>query len=88
MTSEVDDYDYIVAGGGYCRLCTRRPAVVSPMMAHSRRTLRLGGGKPGAAVIDPRYYSDRHDIDTVVAGLGSAAEIGQSTAPADWPGRT
>jgi choline dehydrogenase-like flavoprotein len=61
--------------------------MVSLMAPYSRGSVRLSSAAPGAApVIDPRYYTDSRDIDTVIAGLRIAREIGSAPALAPWRG--
>jgi choline dehydrogenase-like flavoprotein len=60
---------------------------VSLMTPSSRGSLRLASTTPGAhPVIDPAYYTDRRDVDIVVAGLRIAREIGAAPALAPWRG--
>ena len=54
----------------------------------SRGTLRLASAdaaKP--ALIDPAYYSDAEDLDTMVRGVRKARQIGNSAGLADWGAR-
>jgi choline dehydrogenase len=61
--------------------------MVSPMTPFSRGSLRLASRTPGAPpVIDPAYYTDRRDLDIVVAGLRIARNIGAAPALAPWRG--
>ncbi|MER5793387.1 GMC family oxidoreductase N-terminal domain-containing protein [Streptomyces sp. NPDC001980] len=61
--------------------------MVGLMMPFSRGTVRLATGTPGAPpLLDPRYYSDRRDLDAMVSGLRTAREIGDAPALADWRG--
>jgi len=61
--------------------------LVSLMAPSSRGSVRLSSAAPGAApVIDPRFYTDSRDIDTVIAGLRIAREIGGAPALAPWRG--
>lgn len=54
----------------------------------SRGTLRLASAdvtKP--ALIDPAYYADREDLETMVRGVRIARQIGGSSGLADWGAR-
>ncbi|NMH80389.1 choline dehydrogenase, partial [Pseudonocardia xinjiangensis] len=67
-------------GAGY----TLAIALMAPL---SRGTVRLAGSVPGAApVIDPRYYSHRRDVDTMVTGLRAARKLAAAPAFAPWRG--
>ncbi|MGN9837233.1 GMC family oxidoreductase [Nonomuraea sp. H19] len=60
---------------------------VSLMRPHSRGTVRLASASPTAPpVIDPGYYSDARDLNTMVAGLRAAREIGRARALDGWRG--
>ncbi len=51
----------------------------------SRGTLRLASTDvTKAALIDPAYYSDPEDMDTMVKGVRLARQIGNSAGLADW----
>jgi choline dehydrogenase len=59
--------------------------IVSLMTPFSRGSVRLASTTPGAhPVIDPGYYTDRRDVDIVVAGLRVARAIGAAPALAPW----
>jgi choline dehydrogenase len=61
--------------------------MVSLMTPFSRGSLRLASMTPGAhPVIDPGYYTDRRDVEIVVAGLRIARDIGAAPALAPWRG--
>jgi choline dehydrogenase len=61
--------------------------VFSPMLPHSRGTLRLRSADPAARpLIDPNYYDDPRDLDVMAAGLRIARELGQASAFASWRG--
>ncbi|QYN20418.1 GMC family oxidoreductase N-terminal domain-containing protein [Amycolatopsis sp. DSM 110486] len=61
--------------------------VFSAMLPRSRGTLRLRSGDPADRPrIDPRYYTDDHDVDVMVAGLRLAREMGRANAFKDWRG--
>jgi choline dehydrogenase len=54
----------------------------------SRGTLRLSSTDPARqALIDPAYYSDAEDLDTMVRGVRIARQIGGSAALKDWGAR-
>ena len=62
--------------------------MVSLMTPFSRGTIRLAGPEPGASpIIDPRYYTDGRDLETMARGLCAAREIGNAPALARWRGR-
>jgi choline dehydrogenase len=51
----------------------------------SRGSLRLGSTDVTIqAVIDPAYYSEPEDMDTMIKGVRIAREIGRSRGLADW----
>jgi choline dehydrogenase len=52
---------------------------------HSRGSVRLAPGDPGAApLIDPGLLADERDVDGMLAGLRLAREIGGTQAMAGW----
>jgi len=54
----------------------------------SRGTLRLSSPDPAKqALIDPAYYSDPEDLDTMVRGVRIARQIGNSAGLTDWGAR-
>ncbi len=54
----------------------------------SRGTLRLSSTDAGQqAVIDPAYYSDPEDLETMIRGVRRARQIGNSAGLADWSPR-
>lgn len=60
---------------------------VSIMAPRSRGTVRLATADPGTSpLLDPNYFGDDHDLDTMVAGLRLAREIGQAPALDEWRG--
>jgi choline dehydrogenase len=60
---------------------------VSLMAPRSRGTVRLAGGAPGIPpVLDPNYFGEDGDLDTMVAGLRLAREIGRAPALEAWRG--
>lgn len=68
------------AGAGYALL-------VSLMLPASRGALTLGGAHSSSRpIIDPRYYSEARDLDTMIAGLRAARRIGEADALAVWSG--
>jgi choline dehydrogenase len=63
-------------------------AVMSSLMVSlTRGTVRLRGKMPGAPpMIDPRYYCERRDLETMADGLRAARSIGSSEALRPWRG--
>jgi choline dehydrogenase-like flavoprotein len=63
-------------------------AVISSLMLPmSRGTVRLANATPGAApVIDPRYYTERRDLEAMSSGLRSARQIGDGEELTSWRG--
>lgn len=60
---------------------------VSAMLPHSRGTVRLASADAAAApLIDPNFLGDRRDLDTMIAGLRLARQVGQSAAMNQWRG--
>ena len=61
-------------------------SVVSALMAPlSRGTVRLANATPGARTrIDPRYYTERRDLEAMAAGLRAARAIGGADALQPW----
>lgn len=60
---------------------------VALMAPYGHGTVRLSGTAPGAPpLIDPRYYADIRDLDTMVRGLDAARELASGPALADWYG--
>jgi choline dehydrogenase len=58
---------------------------VSVMQPHSRGTVRLSGPNPqDSPVIDPNYFGDDRDMQTMITGLRLAREIGAASALGDW----
>jgi choline dehydrogenase-like flavoprotein len=58
---------------------------VSVMSPRSRGTVRLADADPGSSpVLDPNYFGDDRDMDTMITGLRLAREIGQASALDDW----
>jgi choline dehydrogenase len=58
---------------------------VSVLQPFSRGTVRLSGPSAKAApVIDPNYFGDERDLDTMVEGLRIAREIGTARALYEW----
>lgn len=54
----------------------------------SRGTLRLASADPNAqAAIDPAYYADPEDLETMVHGVRKARQIGNSARLKDWGAR-
>jgi choline dehydrogenase len=54
----------------------------------SRGTLRLASADAAKqALIDPAYYADPEDLDTMVRGIRIAREIGNSAGLKDWGAR-
>ncbi|MEU1618978.1 GMC family oxidoreductase N-terminal domain-containing protein [Streptomyces sp. NPDC005722] len=61
--------------------------MVALMAPYGHGTVRLSGTAPGAPpLIDPRYYADVRDLDTMARGLDAAREIAADPALADWYG--
>ena len=62
--------------------------VISALMAPlSRGTVRLESATPGARPrIDPRYYTERRDLEAMAAGLRAARAIGGACALQPWRG--
>jgi choline dehydrogenase-like flavoprotein len=61
--------------------------LVGLMAPYSRGTVRLDGADPATPpLIDPRYYTDHHDLDLMVTGLRAARAIGDAPALAPWRG--
>ncbi|GAB3573207.1 FAD-dependent oxidoreductase [Amycolatopsis endophytica] len=55
--------------------------LVSQLQPHSRGTVSLSSADPAAPpCVDPRYFEDPRDLDTMVAGLRLARRIGESAA--------
>jgi choline dehydrogenase len=60
---------------------------VSVIQPRSRGTVRLSGTDSGCApLIDPNYFGDDHDMQTMVTGLRLAREIGGARALDAWRG--
>jgi choline dehydrogenase-like flavoprotein len=60
---------------------------VSVMTPFSRGTVRLADSKPTSApLIDPNYFSDERDMQTMVAGLRLARRIGNAPPLDPWRG--
>ncbi|MGW3635985.1 GMC family oxidoreductase, partial [Streptomyces sp. NPDC005122] len=58
---------------------------VSPMRPASRGTLSVTSADPCAPpVIDPNYFSEKQDTQTVLAGINAARRIAWSSALAEW----
>jgi choline dehydrogenase len=52
---------------------------------HSRGTVRLASPDPAAApLIDPAFLTDERDLDSMLAGLRLARDIGTAHAMAEW----
>jgi choline dehydrogenase-like flavoprotein len=69
-----------VPGQGYAIL-------VSLMAPRSRGSVRLRSADPQAGPsMDPNYFSDPRDVDTMIAGLRLAREIGRASALDPWRG--
>lgn len=61
--------------------------MVALMAPSGHGTVRLSGAAPGAPpLIDPRYYADVRDLDTMARGLDVAREIAAAPALAEWYG--
>lgn len=59
----------------------------SPMLPYSRGSVRLAAADPSARpLIDPNFYADSRDLETMAAGLRIAREIGQAIALEHWRG--
>ena len=59
----------------------------SLMLPASRGSVRLASAEPGTPpLIDPNYYADPRDLETIAAGLRSAREIGSAAALDQWRG--
>jgi choline dehydrogenase len=57
----------------------------SLLSPYSRGSVRLASGDPDIApLIDPGFLTDPRDIDSMLAGLRLAREIGQAPAMAAW----
>ncbi|WP_433293493.1 GMC family oxidoreductase [Pseudonocardia sp. CA-142604] len=60
---------------------------VSVITPRSRGTLRLADTTPSTPpLLDPNYFGDDHDLDTMVAGLRLGRQIGQASALDMWRG--
>jgi choline dehydrogenase len=60
----------------------------SAVRPRSRGTVRLASAEPGAApLVDPRYYSDPHDLDVMTDAFRITRAIGQADAFAPWRDR-
>lgn len=58
---------------------------VAVMQPDSRGHVRLASADPATPpIIDPRYLSDSHDVDRLVAGLHRAREVARQDAFDDW----
>jgi choline dehydrogenase len=58
---------------------------VSVMSPHSRGTVRLADADPlSPPLLDPNYFGDDRDMDTMITGLRLARQIGQASALDDW----
>ncbi|MGP4045964.1 GMC family oxidoreductase [Streptomyces sp. 2A115] len=58
---------------------------VSPLLPHSRGTLRITSSDPYAApVLDPAYFTDERDIRVTLSGIETARAIARASAPASW----
>ncbi|MFF3257515.1 GMC family oxidoreductase [Actinacidiphila glaucinigra] len=61
--------------------------MVALMAPYGHGTVRLSGTAPGAPpLIDPRYYADVRDLNTMAEGLDAAREIAADPALAEWYG--
>jgi choline dehydrogenase len=61
--------------------------LVSSMAPHSRGSVQLRSADPQTGPrLDPNYFSDPRDIDTLVAGLDLARAIGRAKALDPWRG--
>jgi choline dehydrogenase len=60
---------------------------VSVIQPRSRGTVRLSGPNPhDPPVIDPNYFGDDRDMQTMITGLRLAHDIGAASALDDWRG--
>jgi choline dehydrogenase len=60
---------------------------VSVVQPHSRGTVRLSGPDPRAKpIIDPNYFGDHRDLETMITGLRISRDIGKSRALGEWRG--
>jgi choline dehydrogenase len=61
--------------------------VVALMRPDSRGSVRLAGAAPDKPpAIDPRYYTEPHDLEAAAAGLRAARKIGGARALDRWRG--
>jgi choline dehydrogenase len=61
--------------------------VIGHMRPKSRGSVRLASNDPSVApIIDPRYLSDSHDLDELIAGVELVDEIVATGAFEDWGG--
>ena len=59
----------------------------SLMLPRSRGSVRLARAVPGTPpLIDPNYFADPRDLETLAAGLRAAREIGGAAALDEWRG--
>lgn len=58
---------------------------VSVLQPHSRGNVRLAGPTPDLLpLVDPNYFGDERDMDTMLEGLEIARDIGSADALNDW----
>jgi choline dehydrogenase len=61
--------------------------MVALMLPRSRGTVRLSGSAVDSSpLIDPRYYTDPRDVETMTAGLRLARRIGEAEPLDHWRG--